>query len=171
MIGLEFEVVPALDEEECLELLPCELVQRLSYAKACEVSKRLGSGKLIIGADTMVSIGGRVLGKPRDRAHAKQMLEMLSGATHKVYTGITVICGGTVRTECEETSVHFRDIMPGEIEAYLKTGDSMDKAGAYGIQGKAALFIRGIDGDFYNVMGLPLCRLYKILLEFGAGVM
>ena len=167
MIGLRFETVPALEEEAQYDYPPELTVQKLSEAKALEVSKRLGEGKLYIAADTLVCAGGRVLGKPRDKADAAAMLRLLSGRAHSVYTGVTLISGGRILTQYEESIVHFRELSDSEITSYLDRGESMDKAGAYGIQGLAGLFIQGIEGDFYNVMGLPLCRLYKMLLEFG----
>jgi len=124
---------------------------------------------VIIGADTIVAVEDEVLGKPRSRADAAAMLRRLSGREHRVYTGICVHNSetGDERTHCEETRVTLRALDDEEIESYLDTGEYRDKAGAYAIQGAAARFIPGIDGDYTNVMGLPLCRLTLLLREVG----
>ena len=161
-------ILPARGEEKPAEGAgPEKLVKALSAAKAREVAAQCGEDDVIIGADTIVWHRGRVYGKPHDRAEAVAMLEALSGETHEVYTGVTVICGGTELCEAERSVVHFRDLTRREIEAYVDSGEPMDKAGAYGAQGKAALFVRAIEGDFFNVMGLPLCRLGEMLKKQG----
>jgi septum formation protein len=142
---------------------------RLSGAKAEEVAGRLmDADTVVVGADTVVVLDGRILGKPRDKDEAVSMLTALSGREHRVYTGVTVL-GGDVRMQsaAEETAVRFRALTQQEIHSYVETGEPMDKAGAYGVQGLASLFVEGIRGDFFNVVGLPLCRLGIMLRKAG----
>ncbi|NLW69971.1 MAG: septum formation protein Maf [Eubacteriaceae bacterium] len=120
---------------------------------------------IIISADTYVISEGRVLGKPKDSLEAKQMIGALSGRTHRVLTGVCIICEGVTLTFCEETEVTFNPMTNEQIEDYIKKGESIDKAGAYGIQGAARLFIKGIKGNYENVMGLPVSRIYEALLR------
>lgn len=170
MLGVNnLEVIPALGEElPHPELSPAELVRELSRAKASEVAAAVDDPKaLIIGADTVVSIDNTVLGKPKDAADAARMLRILSGRTHEVFTGVTVLRGDETYTAAERTAVRFRTLTESEIDAYVTTGEPLDKAGAYGAQGKASLFVEGIEGDFFNVMGLPVCLLGKILGKLG----
>lgn len=168
MLGLTFEVRPAVGEERLPGGIgPEEAVKLLSAQKAAEVAETCAPGDVVIGADTVVWYGGRILGKPADERDAARMLSMLSGNTHMVYTGVTVRKDETVLSAAEETKVRFRSLTDGEIAAYIRTGEPMDKAGAYGAQGYAALFVEGIEGDFFNVMGLPVCRLGKLLKEVG----
>ena len=169
MLGVrDLRILPARGEEKAAETDdPAALVKALSAAKAREVAALCGKEDIVVGADTVVWFCDRVYGKPKDRADAVRMLHELSGQTHQVFTGVTVICGGVEQSEAEMSYVHFRPLTDREIEAYVDTGEPMDKAGAYGAQGKAALFVRGIDGDFFNVMGLPLCRLGQILKTQG----
>ena len=163
----DFEVLPARGEELAdPSLPPAELVEELSRRKCAEVAA-LRPGGLVIGADTVVSIDGQVLGKPRDRAEAERMLRALSGRQHTVYTGVTVLYNGTEKTGSARTSVRFRPLTDGDITRYIATGEPMDKAGAYGIQGYGSVLVEGISGDYYNVMGLPVCRLGRMLLRFG----
>ncbi len=167
MLGAEFEVIPAKGEEvPHPELSPAELVKALSRAKAEEVAAAHPEA-LVIGADTVVAIGSCVLGKPQDEADAAEMLRRLSGCSHKVYTGISIVKNGVTHSHAEETDVRFAPMSEEDIAAYIATGEPMDKAGAYGIQGRASLFIEGIEGDFFNVMGLPVCALGKMLRELG----
>ena len=165
MLGVkDLKIIPAKGEENAPEGLgPAELVMALSAAKAREVAAQCGPDDVIIAADTIVWFRNRVYGKPHTREEAAEMLRDLSGETHQVYTGVTVRRGESESCEAEMSYVHFRRLSDREIWAYIKTGEPMDKAGAYGAQGKAALFVRGIDGDFFNVMGLPLCRLGQML--------
>lgn len=161
------EIIPARAPElPHPELGPAELVRELSRAKASEVSAK-NPDALVIGADTVVAVGGTVLGKPAGEDEARRMLAMLSGREHEVFTGVTVIKDGAVQGFTERTAVRFRAMSAEEIAAYVSTGEPMDKAGAYGIQGLASQFIEGIDGDYFNVMGLPLCRLGLILKALG----
>ena len=122
---------------------------------------------VVIAADTVVALDGAVLGKPADELEAFKMLSTLSGCRHQVYTGLTVLRGEERHTVSEETIVAFRELSEEEISCYIQTGEPMDKAGAYGIQGFGALLIEGIQGDYYNVMGLPVCRLGGILRQLG----
>lgn len=169
MLGVrDFIIRPAVGEEKIGPgQSPAEIVCFLSKAKAEEVSLSFGSEDVIIAADTIVWCGGRVFGKPKTEAEAKAMLSELSGKSHEVYTGVTVIKGEKIISEAECTKVYFRELEESEIEAYIADGEPMDKAGAYGIQGKASLFATGIEGDFFNVMGLPLCRLGQMLKTIG----
>ena len=164
----EFRVIsPNVDERELDGLPPEELVQRLSARKAHAVAERAGADVVVIAADTVVSLDGTVLGKPADNLEAFKMLSTLSGVRHQVYTGVTVVCDGQKQTGHEVTDVTFRDLTEEEIENYVATGEPMDKAGAYGIQGFGALLIERIEGDYYNVMGLPVCRLGRMLEQVG----
>ena len=140
---------------------PFDEVARVSRLKAEAVPRE--AEDIVIAADTIVVCGGCVLGKPKDEADAFRMLRMLSGKDHQVMTGLTVLKGDTAVTCTEVTDIHFRALTDGEIAAYIRTGEPMDKAGAYGIQGGAALFAERLVGDYYNVMGLPVCRLGQIL--------
>ena len=168
-MGLEqFEIRPASGEETASpDLPPARLVEELSRQKALEIARTGGAQDVVIAADTVVAADGRVLGKPHSREEAREMLRLLSGRTHTVYTGVTVRQGDRERTGHEATDVVFRPLTPEEIDAYVDTGEPMDKAGAYGIQGRGCVLVEGIRGDYYNVMGLPVCRLYEILREFG----
>ena len=167
-MGLPFRtIVPDIDEHMDRPLPPGELVAAISAEKAGAVAAQAGAEAIVIAADTVVALDGAVLGKPGDEQDAARMLSALSGRTHQVFSGLTVAQGGTVRTVSEETAVTFRPLTEGEIAAYVRTGEPMDKAGAYGIQGYGALLVEGIRGDYYNVMGLPVCRLGGLLKELG----
>lgn len=168
-MGLEqFEIRPAAGEENASPALsPARLVEELSRQKAEEIALTAEADDVIVAADTVVAADGRVLGKPHSREEAAEMLRFLSGRTHTVYTGVTVRRGGTVLTQHEATDVVFRPLTEDEIEAYADTGEPMDKAGAYGIQGRGCVLVEGIRGDYYNVMGLPVCRLALMLRQFG----
>ncbi|WP_294549975.1 Maf family protein [uncultured Pseudoflavonifractor sp.] len=164
----DFETIsPNVDESAFRGLPPEELVRRLSAEKAAAVAGKAGEDAIVIAADTVVALEGAVLGKPADELDAFKMLSALSGVRHQVYTGVTVCRGGEKQTAHEVTDVTFRELSEEEIEHYIATGEPMDKAGAYGIQGYGALLIQGISGDYYNVMGLPVCRLSGMLARFG----
>lgn len=169
MLGVrDFKIIPATGEE----IFPTgmttgQAVCAISRAKAEEVSKLCPPRDVIIAADTVVSLDGEVLGKPLDEEEAFTMLSRLSGRAHNVFTGVTVMCGKKIFSEYERTFVRFREMNEREIRAYIATGEPMDKAGAYGAQGLGSLFVEGIDGDFFNVMGLPVCRLNKMLQGLG----
>ena len=173
MLGVtDLKVIPATGEEIAPESAgPEEMVMAISAAKAEEVAKLCDRGDVVIAADTIVWHRGKVYGKPHSRQEAIEMLESLSGDTHQVFTGVTVIYNGHMNVQSEMSRVSFRSLSEEEIQRYVDTGEPMDKAGAYGAQGKAALFVRGIDGDFFNVMGLPLCRLGEMLKEQGVGLL
>ena len=168
-IGIrDFQILsPDVDEAVESGLSPARMVEALSLRKARAAAGRAGAEDLIIAADTVVALDGRVLGKPRDQEEAFAMLSALSGREHRVYTGVTVLGGGRAATEHEETAVAFRALSPEEIRDYIATGEPMDKAGAYGIQGVGALLVQGIRGDYCNVVGLPLFRLGRMLSGFG----
>ena len=161
-------ILPAKGEEKAAPgLPPAELVKALASHKGREVAVLCKEDDVVIAADTVVCLDDEILGKPANEQDAERMLKALSGRDHRVFTGVTVARGGRVLSDYEETAVHFRPLTEREIAAYIKTGEPMDKAGAYGIQGRASLFVRGIEGDFFNVMGLPLCKLGEMLKEIG----
>ena len=168
-IGLDHFIVRPARGEEVMDpaLSPAQLVEELSRQKAREVAGASDPGDLVIAADTVVAIDGRVLGKPHDREEACAMLSALSGREHTVYTGVTVCRDDRMLTQQEATQVRFRPLSPREIQAYVDSGEPMDKAGAYGVQELGALLVEGIRGDYFNVVGLPLCRLGQMLSQFG----
>lgn len=155
--------VHAADIDETMDpaASPAEETARVSFQKAQAVPR--GEDDIVIAADTIVVCDGKILGKPRDEGEAREMLTLLSGRDHQVMTGCTVLRGEKRETFTEVTDLHFRPLTGQEIEGYVRTGEPMDKAGAYGIQGGAALFCERICGDYYNVMGLPVCRLGQTL--------
>jgi septum formation protein len=162
LFHIPFEIrVADIDESMDPEKAPAEEVSRVSRAKA-EATPRQPED-VVIAADTIVVLDGRVLGKPQSEAHAVSMLTALSGKDHQVMTGVTVLRGDRVLTHTEITDIHFRPLTQREIENYVASGEPMDKAGAYGIQGGASLFCSGITGDYYNVVGLPVCKLWEVL--------
>ena len=164
----DFLVRPARGEELADPGLdPGALVEALSRQKALEIAAGAAGADLIIAADTVVAVDGQVLGKPRDTQDAFRMLSALSGREHMVYTGVTVCRGEQILTQHEATAVRFRPLTAREINAYIATGEPMDKAGSYGIQGRGALLVEGISGDYFNVVGLPVCRLGRMLTRFG----
>ena len=183
-IGISFEICAAKGEERITKSVPHEVVEELASQKAVEVASMVRtyeethqelvtpSDLMVIGADTIVSCGGQILGKPKDERDACHMLKLLSGGTHQVYTGVSIVLldasgkAGQV-TFHEKTDVTMRAMSEEEIRRYVATGEPMDKAGAYAIQGLAAMFVIGLDGDYYNVMGLPVCPLAMILRKFG----
>ena len=148
---------------------PLEEVARVSREKALAV--RACKEDVVIAADTIVVLEDTVLGKPTDEAHARAMLRMLSGRDHQVMTGLTVLRGDRVLSHTEVTHIHFRNLSEGEIRRYVATGEPMDKAGSYAIQGGAALFVEKMNGDYYNVMGLPVCRLWQMLGTIAPDIM
>ncbi len=169
-MGLDFDVITAdVDETMDPQKAPQEEVARLSRRKAEAVAAH--PSQILVAADTIVVCDETILGKPRDEADAVAMLTLLSGKTHQVMTGVTVRQGTRVETAVEITDIHFRTLSQQEILAYVATGEPMDKAGAYGIQGLAGLFVTGIHGDYYNVVGLPVCRLAGMLRTFGCTIL
>lgn len=166
-VGAEFIIAqPDIDESVFAEFSPKEQVMNLSRMKALGVSQK-DSEVPVVAADTLVALENTVLGKPFDHDDAFRMLRTLSGKWHQVYTGVTVVRSGNIRTGCEITQVKFRELEDAEIWRYIATGEPLDKAGAYGIQEKGALLVERIDGDFYNVVGLPLVLLSRLLNELG----
>ena len=164
--GLRFDVLPArIDESRYFGEDPSAYVQRLALEKAQVISAK-HPGAIVLGADTTVVLNSDVLNKPADAAEAERMLRALSGQAHRVYTGIAVVHGTDFRQQVEATTVCFAEIPEADLAHYLATGDSLDKAGAYGIQGYAARWIPRIDGDFFNVMGLPIAATVRLLSEF-----
>ena len=159
-----FEIrVADIDETMDHDLAPYDEVARVSRLKALAVDRE--AGDTVIAADTIVVCEGKVLGKPHSREEACRMLRLLSGRDHQVMTGVTVVRDERAETFTEVTDLHFRDLSEKEIADYVATGEPMDKAGAYGIQGGAALFCQRLVGDYYNVMGLPVCRLGEVLRQ------
>lgn len=173
MLGFtNLEICPAKGEEKPLhDARPEEIVKALARSKALEVAAEHGKNDLIVAADTIVWLDGRLLGKPHSKEEAFAMLSQLSGRSHEVYTGVTLIDGYGELTQAERSIVHFRELSSDEISRYIASGEPMDKAGAYGAQGKGALFVRAIDGDFFNVMGLPICRLGMMLARKGVTIL
>lgn len=171
-MGLTFQVEPS-NTDEVLEpgLTPQQEVVHLSLGKAKAVAADHPEEAIVLSADTVVELDGKILGKPHSEEAAIAMLRALSGRSHRVLTGVTVMSPKGTETHCEETEVYFRPISDEEIRWYVKTGEPMDKAGAYGIQGYAAMFIEKINGDYYNVMGLPVCRTGLMLRRAGIPVL
>ncbi len=162
LFGVPFAVrIADIDETMDPQTPPFEEVARVSRLKALAVSQ--GGDDVVIAADTIVVCEGRVLGKPHTPEEAVQMLRLLSGRDHQVMTGCTVVQGTRAETFTEVTDLHFRTLTEKEIARYVASGEPMDKAGSYGIQGGAALFCERMVGDYYNVMGLPVCRLGQLL--------
>ncbi len=166
----EFEVVQSNFDENTIDFKGDveKYVKDLSINKAIEVSKRLNEPSIVIAADTVVFQNGKVLEKPKNEEDAFSMLSSLSGNTHKVYSGICLIntYNDTVVTDCDCTEVKFSELNPRQIRNYINSGEPMDKAGAYGIQGLGGAFVERIEGCYYNVMGLPLNKLYKALENY-----
>ena len=168
-MGIETFRVISSDADETVEpgLSPARIVEILSARKAEAVADHAKPGGLVIAADTIVALDDAVLGKPNDGLEAFRMLSALSGRRHQVYTGVTLLRDGERRTEHEVTTVTFRELTQDDITRYIATGEPMDKAGAYGAQGAGGRFVSRIEGDFYNVMGLPMCSLSCVLEELG----
>ena len=165
-IGLPFTVQPAKGEERITQKSPAAVVMELSRQKAEEIAAAQTEDCIIIGADTVVARGDKIMGKPKDAADAKQMLRSIADDCHQVYTGVTLIRTGAHPqsvTFQEKTDVFLYPISDAELDAYIASGDPMDKAGAYGIQGDYAIYVKRIAGDYYNVVGLPIGRVYQEL--------
>ncbi|MBQ3654760.1 MAG: septum formation inhibitor Maf [Synergistaceae bacterium] len=170
-LGLAFEVFkPDVDESHSEREEPAGLCSRLSRLKA-EAGVRAFPGSLVISADTIVVIDGRILGKPLDHEDARGMLRTLQGREHEVMTGLSVGLDGKITTHVERTLVRFRALSEAEIEEYASSGECDDKAGAYAVQGKGSLLVEGITGDYFNVVGLPVCRLGLMLHDFGINIL
>ncbi len=167
--GYGFYVCPSEADENITEQLsPAELVKELARLKARDVFSRYGADDVVVlGADTIVVLNGQVLGKPKDKKEAFEMLSSLSGNKHEVYTGVCGITKSEEKVFLETTEVKFFELTESQINAYISTEEPMDKAGAYGIQGNGSLLIKSIKGDFYSVMGLPIARTARLLKSFG----
>ena len=168
-IGVEFEVIPSNAEEKVTKQEPSEVVEELSRQKAEDVAAAVEDG-IVLGADTVVCQDGQIMGKPKDEADAKQMLQKLQGEEHSVYTGVTILVKGNgavqhVQTFSQETKVYVYEMTDEEIDRYIATGEPLDKAGAYGIQGRFAAYVDGIEGDYNNVVGLPVSAVWQELKE------
>lgn len=178
LMGISFTTLVSQVEEVVTETEPAQIVQALATLKAEDVSSRfIGSddNTIVIGADTMVFYKDKALGKPRDIGHAREMLKMLSGNSHEVYSGVSIIImkDGSIFKSISldvSTKVEFLKLSDNEIEDYVNTGEPMDKAGAYGIQGRFGIYIKGIIGDYYNVVGLPISSIYEALLKEGIDI-
>ncbi|MCK4259378.1 MAG: septum formation inhibitor Maf [Halanaerobiales bacterium] len=177
-IELDFEIIPSTVEENISESDPIKLVGDLALLKASDVAQKVAQKVttkekfLVLGADTLVVDGQTVLGKPSSKEEAFQMLKRLSGRNHQVMTGIAVVDSETEQhwVDVEITQVYFRELTDSEIERYVESGEPMDKAGAYAIQEKGALFVKKIDGCFFNVVGLPILRTIEMLNQGGIGL-
>ena len=165
MAGYRFTVLAPDVNEQAPGFSPESLVQELSRRKAAAAAALAGPDDVILAADTVVVLDGRILGKPGDAVAAVQMLRSLSGKTHSVYTGFTISDKTTAVTRATTARVTMRDITQGEIDAYVATGSPLDKAGAYGIQEAAGMFVQSLQGDFYTIMGLPICPVSVLLRD------
>ncbi|RKM61038.1 septum formation protein Maf [Butyrivibrio sp. CB08] len=167
----DFEIIPATGEENATKELPAEIVEELSFQKASEIFHKnltdTADQLVVIGSDTVVSYNHKILGKPADEDDAARMVSMLSGRDHDVFSGVTCFYNRDGKEESftfsEQTRVHVAEMTQEEVASYVASGEPLDKAGAYGIQGLFAKYITGIEGDYYNVMGLPVARLYQEL--------
>lgn len=172
-IGLTAEVIPSHTEEKISSENPEEVVQALARQKAEDVYARLlsegnvGDATVVIGADTVVSVDNHILGKPRTHEEAAEMIASLSGRTHQVYTGVAVITPRESRSFAEMAAVTVYPLSPAELRSYAESEEPMDKAGAYGIQGSFGKFVKGIQGDYNAIVGLPVARLYQELKSMG----
>lgn len=165
LAGFRFDVICAdIDEIVPEKALPQEVVMSLALQKAQAVAKDHRKSA-VVGSDTVVALDGKILGKPRSESEAAEMLRSLSGRIHKVYTGVAIVCGEKVTSFFEETEVEFYPLTDQEILDYVATGEPMDKAGAYGIQGRGAVLVKRINGDYFNVMGLPISKVYRELKD------
>lgn len=172
-VGLNFIVeVSDYEEKSIPGVSPSEFVETLSLEKANAVAKNHNDA-IIIGADTIVVLNSQILGKPKTKQDAREMLKKLSGNTHSVFTGFTIIDTVNKRTITNhvETKIRFKNLSEEEIRAYIETGEPMDKAGAYGVQDKGALFVEHIEGDYSSVMGLPIVKIFEILKELGIDIL
>jgi septum formation protein len=168
LITENFEIMESdIDESFAPEETPPEIVRRLAYSKAARIAEKISRG-IVVGADSLVVLNQHILGKPANAAEAAGMLRLLSGAAHQVFTGFSIIQQPENKTVTNfaATTVKFRNLAEWEIQRYLQVGEPLDKAGAYGIQNEAALFIEEIFGCYYNVMGLPVSAVFQALLQF-----
>jgi len=169
LLGVEFDVVPAdVDESPLLGEVPSDMVIRLAEAKATTVAVDRPTTSIVIGSDTIVDVDGEILGKPVDEADARRMLRLLSGRVHRVHSAVAVVDGGTCSTGVSTTDVTFAEMTDGEIDWYVATGEPLDKAGAYGLQGAAGIFVRSVSGSVSGVLGLPLDVVTALLAGVSA---
>ncbi len=169
-LKVDFEIVPSkIDEKITVDLSPDKWAMELARQKALDVSSRYGSGFIIVGADTLVTFGDKILEKPEDKEEAREMLSIMSGEKHRVITGVCLVDTTVqkVLTDMEITEVWFKELTSFELERYIKQGEWIDKAGGYGIQGLGALFVEKIYGCYNNVVGLPLFKLSQMFKEVG----
>lgn len=171
LAGYTYQIQASDVEEVITKTAPADIVQELSWQKAYSVAMLQTKDCLVIGCDTLVAYGHEVMGKPKDTDDAVRTLTRLSGHAHQVHSGVTIIelSNGSISRSCtfaEVTNVHVMPMSLEEIQAYVACGECMDKAGSYAIQGKFAVYIQGIDGDYYNVVGLPIARLHQELKSF-----
>lgn len=172
LLGVDFTIRTAdIDETMDPALPPEEEVLRVGAEKAKTVAAACGAEDIVIAADTIVVVDGRILGKPKNAEDAVRMLELLSGRGHTVMTGVTVLRGAQIQSRVVSTQITFRRLTRREIEAYVSSGEPMDKAGAYGIQGRASIFVEHLEGDYFCVMGLPVCTLAQMLRAYGVEVL
>lgn len=165
--GYNFEIIPSECEESVPEgLSPKDIVEGLAYQKALDVYS-MHPDRIVLGADTVVCFDGEILGKPKDEKDAKRMLKMLSAQTHEVRTGFALLGKGVEFVSSEAAMVTFFHLSDEQIDNYIKTGEPMDKAGAYGIQGKGAVLVRSVLGDYFNVVGLPVANVSRALAAIG----
>lgn len=160
-VGVEFDIIPAKGEEIITSSIPKEVVIELSRQKAEEIAKNCNGDTLVIGADTVVALDDKILGKPKDYEEAFQMISSYRNRCHSVYTGVTIIHGNKLKSFVSETKVYVCDLTDEEIDTYIATKDCYDKAGGYGIQGYFSQYVERIEGDYFNVVGLPVARLMK----------
>ena len=171
LLDLDFKIITAdIDETMDPSLPVSDEVARLSFDKAAAIRPQVSDDTIIISADTVVELDGVVMGKPKDKPDAFKMLRSLSGNTHNVLSGVTVMQGDKAVSKTVVTKVNFRTISDDEINAYIDTLEPMDKAGSYGIQGRGSKFVSGIIGDYFNVVGLPVCELSLMLKEFDINI-
>ncbi len=168
LMGLDFKIEISQADEHIPPCSPEQFVMELARKKAKSVhEKHKGEDICVVGADTIVSADGKIIGKPHDRLDAFRILRELSGRTHTVFTGVAVITDSEERVFYDSTVVTFEELSDEEINAYIETGEPFDKAGAYGVQGAACTFVKKVDGNFFNVIGLPAPKVYKALKELG----
>ena len=171
LIGLTFRIVVSdVEEDNTKDMLPQELAVAHAIDKALDVSKKVPKDAVVIGADTIVVVDGKVFGKPHDHAEAVNMLTVLAGREHVVVSGVAVAKGETLVSGSTVTTVKFRSLSQEQIKKYVDSGEPMDKAGAYAIQGKGALFVESINGCYSNVVGLPLVTLAELLGQVGVHI-
>ena len=171
LVGYPHEVIVSdADETVGDDVSARDAATEISRRKAAAVLGITDGERVIVAADTVVEADGKVFGKPKDENDARRMLETMSGGRHFVHTGVTVTDGERTVTECITTKVYMRKLTKRDIDGYIASGEPFDKAGAYGIQGIAGAFVERLEGDYFNVMGLPICRLSEILTEFGIGL-